>query len=243
MGGKAGFLHRVLPINDTANILGAGSFGLVASNPHLTLKLFYDLNDCKAIRKEARLQETARKLLEGIVCVPRIHEILTYTTTFRDKRYLCGLVMDRVPLVNTFSSALHMLLGYKHDDIDIEWSRDNVNPPSEENPTRGFHASPEMMEAVWEDEGRTDISIDSVAYTMGKAMRALIRGGILPYDLEWIYGGDGKVYLIDFGMCEFGNKDPLEYLEHEGSWGLGSDYYIPHKGDKGYKAFMLGYLT
>jgi hypothetical protein len=241
MGGKAGVLHRVLPINNDANILGAGSFGLVASNPQITVKLFYDLNDCKAVRKEAQIQEAARKLMEGIVKVPRVQETLTYTTTFRNNRYLCGIVMDRVPLVDTFSSAVHILLGYKHDDIDIEWARDNVNPPSEDNPTRGFHASSEMMEAIWQDEGRTDISIDSVSYTMGKAMAILLRGGIQPYDLEWIYGGDGKLYLIDFGMCEFGDKDPMEYLEHVGSWGLGGDYYIPHKGDRGYGAFMLGF--
>ena len=54
-GGKAGFLHRVLPINNDANILGAGSFGLVASNPQITVKLFYDLNDCKAVRKKSNL--------------------------------------------------------------------------------------------------------------------------------------------------------------------------------------------
>jgi hypothetical protein len=241
MGGKAGFLHRILPVNNDADILGAGSFGLVASNPQITVKLFYDLNNCKAIRKEAQLQEAARKLLEGIVQVPRIYETLTYATIFQNKKYLCGIVMDRVPLVNTFTSALHILLGYNHDDIDIEWSRDNVNPPSEDNPTRGFHASPEMMEAVWKDEGRTDITIDSVAHTMGKAMATLLLGGIQPYDLEWIYGGDGRIYLIDFGMCEFGKKEPYEYLEHMGSWGLGGDYYIPHKGNRGYEAFMLGF--
>jgi hypothetical protein len=242
MGGKAGFLHSMIPINNNSNILGAGSFGLVVSNTSdNAMKLFYDLNDLQTVRKEAQIQEAASKLLEGIVKVPRVHETLSYTTTFRDNRYLCGIIMDRVPFVNTFSSALHILLGYKHDDIDVEWSRDNVNPPSEDNPTRGFHASPEMMEAIWQDEGRTDISIDSVSYTMGKAMATLLRGGIQPYDLEWIYGGDGEIYLIDFGMCKVGHKDPMEYLEHVGSWGLGSDYYIPHKEDRGYEAFMLGF--
>ena len=242
MGGKAGLFHRVLPINNSAEVLGAGSFGLVASNALTTVKLFYDLDNCKIMCKEAQIQEAARKLLKGIVRVPQIHDVVTYTTTFRDKRYLCGIAMDRVPLVPTFTSAVHILLGYKHDDIDVEWSRDNINPPSEDNPTRGFHASPEMMMDIWSDEGRTDISIESVAYTMGLALSTLIRGGIIPFDLEWIYGGDGELYLIDFGMCDFGYVEPMRYLEHVGSWGLGGDYYIPHRGDRGYDAFMQGYV-
>jgi tRNA A-37 threonylcarbamoyl transferase component Bud32 len=100
-----------------------------------------------------------------------------------------------------------------------------------------------MMEAIWEDEGRTDITIESVAYTMGHALITMIRGGIVPYDLEWIYGGDGKVYLIDFGLCDWGHVDPERYLNHVGSWGLGGDYYIPHKAYRGYEAFLEGYTS
>lgn len=240
-GGKAGILHRVLPLNDSVNVLGAGTYGLVASNDQTTVKLFYDLQNCKAVMKEARIQEAARKLLQGIVKVPKVHEVLSYTTVFRNKPYLCGLVMDRVPIVEGMPSATHILLGYTQDDIDTEWPRDYRNRITEDNPTRGFHAGPEMMEAIWTDEGRTDISIESVAYTMGKALATLIRGGIVPYDMEWIYGGDGHVYLIDFGLCDFGQVDPDRYLASVGSWGLGGDYYIPHKKHRGYEAFMDGY--
>ena len=76
---------------------------------------------------------------------------------------------------------------------------------------------------------------------MGLALATLIKGGIIPFDLEWIYGGDEKIYLIDFGFCQFGNVDPIKYLNHIGSWGLGGDYYIPHKGHRGYDEFMKGY--
>lgn len=239
--GKAGFLHRVLNISNNADILGAGTYGLVASNSKQTVKLFYDLNGCKELSEEANLQETARKLLLGIVKVPKIHEILSYTTPFRNKMYLCGIVMDKVPLVEGMPSATHILLGYDQNDIDTEWSRNHVDPPSEENPTRGFHASPSMMEAIWEDEGRTDIRIEDIAYIMGKALRVLIDGGVIPYDLEWIYGGDGNVYLIDFGLCDFGHVEPYEYLKKRGSTGLDGDYYIPHIGDRGYSEFMQGF--
>ena len=71
--------------------------------------------------------------------------------------------MDRVPLVDTFDTAVHILLGYDEYDIDTDWGRDLKNEVSESNPSRGFHAGPEMMKAIWQDEGRTDISIESVA--------------------------------------------------------------------------------
>jgi hypothetical protein len=238
------FLIRFnMSVFEDVTVLGAGSYGLVASNTrNEAVKLFYDLRDHESIQKEAALQQEARRLLLGIVAVPAIHEVLTQPQEFHGQRYLNGIVMDRIPIVEGMPSATHILLGYHQDDIDTEWPRDCRRPLAEDNPTRGFHAGSEMMEAIWSDEGRTDISIESVAYTMGNALIALIRGGIVPWDLEWIYGG-GKVHLIDFGLCDWGHVDPGRYLASVGSWGLGGDYYIPHKGDRGYEAFMEGWNT
>lgn len=241
-GGRAGILHRVLNINDEeSNILGAGAFGIVTSNKKSAVKLFYDRVNCKTIYDEARIQKKARNLLEGIVHVPRVHTVYSHTTTYRGNQYLCGIAMDRVPLVNTFNVAVHILLGYNQYDIDTEWGRDYTKPVGPNNPSRGFFACAEMLEAIWEDEGRSDISIDSVAYTMGVAIARLIMGGIAPYDMEWIYGGDGQIYLIDFGMCEERVVDPVAYLNHVGSTGMGGDYYIPQKGFRGYEAFQKGF--
>ena len=225
---------------DSEHVLGAGSFGLVISNQRNAVKLFYDIYNPHAILEEARLQTHARNVLQGIVRVPEIHGVSTIPTSYRATPHLRGIEMDRISIVEGMPSATHVLLGYDQSDIDTEWSRDHCNPPSDSNPTRGFHAGPEMMEAIWEDEGRSDITIEYVAYTMGIALRTLIDNGIIPYDLEWIYGG-GELYLIDFGMCWFGTVDPWEYLYRTGSSGLASDYYIPHKGCRGYEAFLKGY--
>jgi hypothetical protein len=197
--------------------------------------------DCLAVRKEARIQEKSRRILEGIVRVPQVQYVYNHTTTYKGKPYLCGIEMDKVPLVNTFDVAVHMVLGYDQADVDSEWGRDYTQPVGPNNPSRGFFASSEMLEAIWEDEGRTDISVESVAYTMGYALNKLILGGIAPYDMEWIYGGDGQIYLIDFGMCEERRVDPVSYLKHVGSTGLGADYYIPQKGFRGHQAFLRGF--
>lgn len=222
------------------NVLGAGSFGIVVACEGNAIKHFYDLEDRKAVLEEAKLQEAARELLQGVVRVPRIYDVSTERILFEGNPHLQGLTMDCIPLYPTFTSALHIVLGYNHTDIDQEWPKDDGQPLSATNPTRGFHASPEMLEDVWTEQGLTE-TIDSVAYTMGKSLALLIRGGIVSYDLEWIYGGDGHLYLIDFGMCRFGNVEPMRYLEHVGSWGLGGDYYIPHREHRGYEAFMRGY--
>ncbi len=240
-GGKAGFIFRMINIPDNAEILGAGSNGLITLSNKRAIKLFYDLEGCKSMNQEAAIQKKARQLLEGIVKVPDVHETINQKIWYKDKQYLCGIIMDRVPLVESFDYAVHILLGYKQDDIDTIWTRDYRTDPSDDNPPRGFFAGVEMIEAIWTDGLRTDISIEMVAHTMGVALRKMIDGGIIPYDLEWIYGGDGNIYLIDFGFCEWGSVNPIQYLNHTGSWGLGGDYYIPHEGHRGYKEFMRGF--
>ncbi len=243
-GGKAGLLYKMTTINDDAQILGSGTFGLVVSDNRIAAKMFYKLDECEKLKKEADIQIKARELLRGIVKVPEIHEVWTFRTWYRGNKYLCGIIMDRVPLVDTFKSAVHILLGYDGYDIDTEWAKDLKNEVSESNPTRGFHASPEMLEAIWEDEDHTDISIESIAHTMGLALATLIKGGIIPNDLEWIYGGDGLIYLIDFGLCDFGTvKDPISFLYQKGSEGLGGDYYIPTKGYRGHEEFVKAYMS
>ncbi len=224
----------------SSSVLGAGSFGIVVAHNENAVKHFYDLEDRKAVLEEAKLQEAARELLQGIVRVPHIYDVSTDIVQFENKPHLYGLTMDCIPTYPTFTSALHVVLGYTQADIDQEWPRDQGLPLSPTNPTRGFHASPEMLEDVWAEQGLAE-TIDSVAYTMGKSLSILIRGGIVPYDLEWIYGGDGQLYLIDFGMCRFGTVEPMRYLHNVGSWGLGGDYYIPHRDHRGYEAFMKGY--
>ena len=59
-------------------------------------------------------------------------------------------------------------------------------------------------------------------------------------DLEWIYS-DGKIYLIDFGLCDFGYVDPNRFINGKSSMSLGTDYYVPGEGHRGRKEFILGY--
>lgn len=222
------------------NILGAGSFGLVISNDNIyATKLFYDLFSEKEIIKEVQLQNKAYDILQGIVHVPKIHEYNTHVTTFNNTKYLCGIKMDKVPIIEPYRALMHMPLGYKQYDLDTIWTKDYRNPVSESNPPRGYYASNETLEEEWE-ENKTDLSIEKVAYTMGIAIRKLLDNHIIPIDLEWIYS-DGKIYLIDFGLCDFGYVDPNRFINGKSSMSLGTDYYVPGEGHRGRKEFLLGY--
>ena len=118
--------------------------------------------------------------------------------------------MDRVPTPAGFTMPVHIVLGLAddHPDIDQPWGGDLKRPVSPDNPPRGFHAGAAMMDAIWADEGRTDITVDSVAHTMGRALGTCVRGGIIPLDIEFIYGGDRWVSDPPLSDAASGIYDP-----------------------------------
>jgi hypothetical protein len=241
-GGKAGKLHKLLYIDeDNSQIVGSGNFGLVVTNNNSVVKLLYDINSCSKLFEEAKIQKKAYKLLQGIVHVPEIYEVFSYVTSYKNRDYLCGIKMEKVPIIEPYRALMHIPLGYKQHDLDTIWTKDYRNPVSEINPPRGYYPSIETLEDEWEEEG-IDLTIEKIAYTMGIALRKLVDNGIIPMDLEWIYAGQGKIYLIDFGLCEFGKVDPMSFLMGNSSRTLGVDYYIPGKTHRGRKEFLLGYL-
>ena len=225
---------------DTSEILGAGGYGIVFSFGSRAMKLLYDLGASKDLHREAQIQERARKILEGIVRVPEIFSVRNLPVAVKSHRYLCGIEMGRIPFLEEIKEPLHILLGYHGDDSNTSWGRSSATAIGPENPSRGFFAGPDLLEEIFADDG---ITLEGVARTMGVALRALLDGGILPNDLEFLYGGGGKIYLADFGLCEFGTADPEEFLNRQSSSGLRGDIYIPHRGDRGYEEFLEGFLA
>ncbi len=233
-----------LPPNNS-EIIGAGNFGLVVSNSNKSkkvTKLFYDMVKCSVLPLEASIQIAARKALQGIALVPCIEHVYSYPIRFQDNDYLCGITMERVPMPEGFSTPVHMLLGYDQYDIDTEWGRDMKLPVGPNNPPRGFHAGPEMLTAIWEDEG-CDLTLEKLAYIMGKGTSAMLDAGIYPFDIEWIYGGHGKIYVIDFGLAEFRTVDKNAYLHGNSSQSLAVNYYVPKPGMRGYTEFVEGFYS
>ena len=86
------------------------------------------------------------------------------------------------------------------------------------------------------------MTIEQLAFIMGKTYRTLLDIFVLPIDLEWVWS-NGKPALIDFGLCEFDTLliDPYEFLQKKGLRGLADDFYIPHERDRGYEDFMKGF--
>ncbi len=233
-------------IESTAPILGAGNFGLVAGlSRDFAIKLFYPPAPPSTLNAEATMQCKARTLLRGTgVQIPHIHHIFSHKTTFRDVEYMAGLLMDRVPTPAGFDIPVHITLGLAddHPDIDQPWGRDMKRPPAADNPPRGFHAGAAMMEAIWADEGRSaDLTIERVAYLMGHSLAACVVGGLIPLDIEFLYGGDGRIYMIDFGLCELATMDPWRFFYGQSSQTLGVNYYVPKCDMRGYGAFFAGY--
>ncbi len=225
------------------NLIGAGNYGLIIqSSPSDAIKLFKDTTDYKALTKEANIQENVHTLFTTYlpdVRVPEITSVSNELVRYKGSLYLCGLTMNYLQPPVGYTTQVHTLLGYDGSDIDSIWGMKMSDPVSPTNPPRGFFASPYTLEDIWEDEG-SSMTIEELAYTMGKAHRLMLDHGILPIDLEWVWSG-GRLCVLDFGLCERGFADPKKFLEDESSNGLANDFYIPHKGDRGYEEFLEGY--
>ena len=240
-GGKAAKMSRVLNFTN-AELIGAGGYGIVLRKHKKVFKLLKDTQACESLKKEAAIQEHARKALElhlPQVRVPTIFYTATEPIRWRNTSYLCGIEMDYLEPPEGFDEQVHMLLGYKGDDIDSEWGMRMSDPVSSTNPTRGFFASPETLELLWQQE-QSQMTIEALAFLMGRALKILLKEGILPIDLEWVWS-NGAPTLIDFGLCEYGQVDPYTLLHKGGSDGLATDIYIPHQADRGYAEFMKGF--
>ena len=234
-------LRRVYNFNDS-ELLGVGGYGIALSHkPTNAIKLLYNVDECKALREEARIQIAARKLLQDIIHVPRITDYFTEPITWKGVQYLCGITMERIYPAIGFNEPVHMLLGYDEDDVNQSWGKVIGKPVGSDNPSRGFFASSDFMEAIWEDDN-SPLTLQQVAFTMGKALRTLIDGGIVPNDLEWIYGGDKQIHLVDFGLCRFGVVDLEQFFFQKGSEGLASEIYLPKPGFVGYPEYYYGFF-
>ena len=222
-------------------ILGAGGYGIVVKLGTQAVKLFYDTNAHTPLIVESQLQQKAAHLLSGIIKVPHIETTTICLFTWRSTPYLCGITMTPIESPPEFGGhQLHVLLGYDGSDMDTVWLKDSGKPPGHDNPPRGFFASPETMEDHWETVD-SKWTVEHAAHTMGLALGTLIAGGIVPIDLEFVYGADDELWIIDFGLCRFGHIDPIKFLHARGTEGLAAEIYIPQEGHRGRAEFLEGY--
>ncbi len=200
------------------------------------------MGDYSALTKESELQETVRGIFSYYlpeIYVPPIHKVSYEPIRYKGDSYLDGLTMTYLQPPAGYTTQVHTLLGYHETDIDTIWGMRMSEPVSPTNPPRGFFASPYTLEDIWEEEG-SSMTIERLAYTMGCAHRCMLDRRVLPIDLEWVWSG-GRLCVIDFGLCDYGTVDPKKLLDDTSSTGLANDFYIPHKGDRGYEEFIEGY--
>lgn len=229
---------------DTFPTIGAGNYGLVVRSDETSVwKLFKQLDEPHAIHTEATIQTAVYNLCTQFcpeVNVPNVTQTLYDIIRYKQTPYLNGIAMNYLQPPNGFETQVHTLLGYRDNDLDTEWGMRTAYPVSETNPTRGFFASPTTLEMIWEEEG-SNMTVEQLAYTMGKAYRLMIVNGIVPIDIEWVWS-NGRPWMIDFGLCEFGTVDPEQFYHSKTSRGLRYDCYIPHEGDRGHEDFYRGYF-
>jgi hypothetical protein len=241
--GKMKFIYSK-PTNES-RIAGAGGYGVVLEIDNYVVKLLKNINDCPALINEANIQLAARNAVLNAnidIFIPNIFTYETEPIVWRREQYICGIIMEKIPAYDN-DGQLHIILGDSDEmilnrvvGVKISDAVASTNLP------RGFYASPELLEEIWE-ESKSSWTIEKVAYIMGQTYRALINVDIIPNDLEFIYGADDKIWCIDFGLCRFGKVDPQEFLHKKGVEGMASEIYIPQEGFRGRTAFLKGFSS
>ncbi len=230
-----------------AQILGAGGYGLVVKNGTHALKLFYTGpgNPPANPLAEAEIQTKAARILAGcagrVARVPAVMAATAQSVAWTGTPFLNGITMEAVESPRVDGNQLHILLGYDGSDLDTLWLRLAAAPPGPANPPRGFFAGGDTLEELWEKRG-SRWTVERVAGVMGHSLGALIAGGVVPVDLEFVYGDDDEIWLIDFGLCRAGHVDPHTFLTARGSEGLAGEIYIPQEDMRGRAEFLEGFL-
>jgi hypothetical protein len=223
--------------------IGAGNYGIIVqSTPTEVLKLLKSYENYSLLKKEVTIQTKVHHIFKLYLPEVKVPSPTYYSQDiiqYKQTNYLCGIGMEYVEPPLGYTTQVHTVLGYHGSDIDTVWGMRTADPVSATNPPRGFFASTYTLEDIWEDEG-SQMTVELLAYQMGKAHRLMLDNGILPIDLEWVWS-KGALWAIDFGLCEFGRADPISFLNSQTSYGLKNDFYVPHKTDRGYEEFMRGY--
>lgn len=237
-------LRRFFDYNDYTTI-GAGNYGIIVkSKSNEVLKLLKVVDDCDTMKKEARIQNKVYLIFKAHLPDVKVPKLTYYSQDrirYNQTLYLCGIGMNYIEPPQGYTTQIHTLLGYHGSDIDTIWGMHIADPVSPKNPPRGFFASTYTLEDIWDDEG-SDMTVEKLAYQMGKAHRLMVDHGILPIDLEWVWS-NGSLWVLDFGLCEFGYVDPTKFLTWDNHRGLKHDFYIPHEGDRGHEEFLKGYYA
>ena len=209
--------------------LGYGSSGVVVYGltpyPTHALKLYAMPADEGAILQEGSIQAAATRCLSRILHVPAVHTVTRRPVVFEEGDYIAGIYMDPVPGHSEIDGQqVHIPLG--------------ANLETDEFLPCGFFPTIATLEQLFTFK-RSRHSIESVAYTMGRAHRALLDAGIIPNDVKFLYGTDDRIWMIGFRRCKTGYMDPMEWLNDRRRE---VEPYAPRGGQRGRANYIAGFL-
>jgi hypothetical protein len=199
-------------------IIGAGGFGIVINSEYQDIKtvtkLLYNISDCQNLELEVKKQQIAYDLLNSQNFhdylenfyfpslnllppkVPKIYKHFNHKIKYHDKEYLCGIVMEKVNPIWFNSKTKQYEIVHLNFNIDddtdtsvIVLTRNDLN--NNVLNSRGFYASPQMIEAIIEDG-------DIKPTVSGQKDLNLINSG--QKDLNLINSGQKDLNLINSGQ-------------------------------------------
>lgn len=210
-------------------LLGYGSSGAIVHGfmpypPH-ALKLYRLPADEGTILREGTIQATVSRCCSRILRVPAVHTVTRRPVVYEDRDYIAGIYMDPIPGHTEIDGLqIHIPLGehLEHDEF----------MPC------GFFPRIDTLKKLFTFK-RSRHTIKSIAYTMGKAHRALLDAGIIPDNVKFLYGADDHIWMIGFRHCTEGYMDPLAWLNDQRR---SMEPYAPRENQRGRTEYIAGFL-
>ena len=243
-------VSRALDELSKMNVIGAGGFGTIYGDSLHVYKTFTKVKSCADSHYEfsigKKLYDTIQRLnLQGTIVTPEPIEYGITPFVYMQNEYQCFFKMKRMRgfVIDKADQELLVHATLQYPDKNSEEGKQAGRPVDETNPSRGWFAGENFIEAI------TGVAPKTIAYRIGLVMVLLIMDvGVYPFDVEYLINKSGQLVVLDFGLAmEIENYDDMIAVTKKafedggnGAIGMAYDLYYPEQSSEVAKSFLNG---
>ena len=238
-----------IQLHTKMEVIAAGGYGIIVSDSKTVTKLHHKGSSCKDGQKEYFMSRRVHNALKGVHCVttPQPLGYSMQSLEFDGQTFMCSFSMQRIRGIKIGRREMLVHATLSRPGYDQELGQNQNMPVGPGNPTRGWHAGEDRLQA------RAGVAPGKVAQRMGAAIvHMVIDAHIYPFDVEYLVGEKQSLVVLDFGLAEPIPKEDfkdmgalVQKLFEDGNsaqtaMGIAYDIYYPSPDSKYVGDFLRG---